>query len=139
VLACGPSGFLDKVKLLLAGNDFPLATRFGAESFVPKHAKATGQSAETASGQPSHTIRFVKSGKAVDILAGETILDAAERCGLSIPSACRQGRCGTCRVVKVAGEVRMAEQEALTSEETTLGEILACIAQPTSGTIEVDL
>ena len=74
-----------------------------------------------------------------EIFADETILDAAERCGLSVPSACRQGRCGTCRVPLVAGEVTMPEQEALGPEEVGAGEILACIGQPASGTIEVDL
>jgi len=138
VLACGPSGFLDKLKQLLAGNGFPLATRFDEESFLPKPARGPGGSADAANAGPSRRIRFVRSGKAVDILAGETILDAAERCGLSIPSACRQGRCGTCRVVKVSGEVSMPEQEALSPEEMDLGEILACIAQPASGSIEVD-
>ena len=32
------------------------------------------------------------------MLPGQTVLEAAEGCGLRIPTACRQGLCGTCLV-----------------------------------------
>lgn len=139
VLACGPAGFLEKVKSLLAGNGFPLDTQFDEESFVPRLPAGPVVSADARSAGTSRTVRFVRSGRTAEILAGETILDAAERCGLSIPSACRQGRCGTCRVVRISGDVTMPEQEALSLDAVGEGEILACIGQPASGTIEVDL
>ena len=138
VLACGPGGFMDKAKQLLVGNGFPVATQFAEESFVPRAARPAENRAEPASGARI-TVVFARSGKTVEVTQGDTILDAAERCRIDIPSSCRQGRCGTCRVAKLAGEVAMGEQEALSPEEIAHGEILACVGQPGGSCVEVDL
>jgi ferredoxin-NADP reductase len=138
VFACGPSAFMDKAKQLLAGNGFPLETQFEEESFTPRRARQ-GEGPGSGVGGSSSRVRFVRSGKAAEIAAGDTILDAAERCGVPIPSSCRQGRCGTCRVTKLSGEVSMPGQEALSADEAASGEVLACIGQPRSDAIEVDL
>ncbi len=135
VLACGPPPFMEKAKQLLSGNGFPLETQFDEESFIPRPTKPSAGAPEGAS---SGRVRFARSGKAADLAPGETILEAAERCGVALPSSCRQGRCGSCRAQVLSGAASMAEPEALTAEEIAGGAILACIAECRSGELEVD-
>ncbi len=137
VLACGPPGFMEKAKQLLAGNGFPLETQFDQESFVPKATRPADRPSDGASARKS-TVVFARSGKSAEISMDDTILDAALRCSIDIPSACRQGRCGTCRATKLSGEILMPEQEALTPEEIAQGEILTCVGQPRSAIVEVE-
>jgi ferredoxin-NADP reductase len=138
VLACGPPGFMDKTKQLLAGNGFPLATQFAQESFVPKPARSADVLRDGARERKS-TVVFVRSNQSVEISSEETILDAATRCNIDIPSSCRQGRCGTCRATKISGDVLMPDQEALSADEVAQGEILTCIGQPASEVVEVEV
>ncbi len=137
VLACGPPGFMDKAKQLLAGNGFPLDAQFDEESFVPKSARPAEGRTGNGPARKS-TVVFVRSSKRVEISADDTILDAATRCNIDIPSACRQGRCGTCRATKLSGDVLMPGQEALSPEEIAQGEILTCVGQPASPIVEVE-
>jgi ferredoxin len=129
---------MEKAKQLLEGNGLSLATQFREESFTPKPAKPRVLQA-AAMGASSSRIRFVKSGKEVELAAGATILEAAEACGLYLPSSCRQGRCGTCRVTMISGAVAMPDQEALSPEDAAQGAVLACIGTPKGGSVEVDL
>ena len=60
--------------------------------------------------------------------AGETILDAAERAGYSLPYSCRKGVCSTCE-----GDIRHG-MVALGSKQLTgpKGDVLLCQARPQS-------
>jgi ferredoxin len=55
----------------------------------------------------SFEIRVAGSDIIFDCAADETILDAAERAGFSLPYSCRKGVCHTCEGSLVAGEVRV--------------------------------
>ena len=138
VLACGPVAFMDKAKQLLAGNSFPLETQFDEESFLPRPAR-TVAGPNPAGPERKSTVIFARSRKTIEISMEDTILEAAEKCHIDIPSSCRQGRCGTCRVTKLSGNVLMPEQEALSPDEIAQGEILSCIGQPGSSIVEVEL
>lgn len=53
----------------------------------------------------TYAIRIAGSDVAFACVAGETVLDAAERAGYSIPYSCRKGVCTTCAGVLLAGAV----------------------------------
>jgi NAD(P)H-flavin reductase/ferredoxin/fatty-acid desaturase len=72
---------------------------------------------------------------------GETILQAALRSGLELPSNCRVGGCGTCKCRLQQGKVKELTETGyvLTAEEIDQGYILACQSVPRSDVrIEVD-
>ncbi|WP_363216155.1 2Fe-2S iron-sulfur cluster binding domain-containing protein [Mesorhizobium sp.] len=58
--------------------------------------------------------------------------------GLYIPTACQQGICGTCRTVRLSGEVAMDDLGGLNLEEKAAGFVLACCSRP-QGTVCLDL
>jgi NAD(P)H-flavin reductase/ferredoxin len=63
--------------------------------------------------------------------AGETILDAAERAGYSLPYSCRKGVCSTCEARLRAGTVEIGTQ----SIEGPKPAVLLCRAKPKSDII----
>jgi CDP-4-dehydro-6-deoxyglucose reductase len=63
----------------------------------------------------------------------ESLLSAALNAGVMLPSDCRQGACGTCRVRLLEGKVAYAEPPmALTPEDEADGFALACQARAMS-------
>lgn len=73
-------------------------------------------------------VRVVDSAIAFPCEAGETVLDAAERAGYSLPYSCRQGVCSTCEGMLHQGVVEVARAVA----RGPCGHVLMCRAKPAS-------
>lgn len=147
VFTCGPDSFMKKVKLVLEGNGFALKERFRQESFgVPRDKGAAEPTpitvfenkptaaAKTAPKKPAESgdavVHFSLS--AMEIFGGDMdvpILDLAEEVGVEIPSSCRSGTCGTCRALKIRGEVECDDSPALTDADREAGYILTCVSR----------
>lgn len=68
---------------------------------------------------------------------GNTVLQTARTAGLSAPSSCEIGSCGTCMARLTDGSVRMLNNDALTDEEVAEGWVVTCQSLPTSRTVKV--
>ncbi|KAA8562807.1 Xylene monooxygenase electron transfer component [Pseudomonas extremaustralis] len=82
------------------------------------------------------------NGKVITVKADETILTAALRQDVIIPSICRVGGCGTCKCKLKDGKVQELTESAylLSEKEISDGFILACQSRLRSNVkIEVDL
>ena len=77
-------------------------------------------------------IRFAGSDVEAECLAGQTVQQAARASGVRISAACEFGLCGTCRVKKISGEVRMDHNGGILNDEIADGYILACCSTPLS-------
>ena len=64
-----------------------------------------------------------------------SLLDFAEKLGLSPPFSCRMGVCGTCRSMLKSGAVFYIENPIVDLRE---GEILLCCSRPTES-VEIDI
>lgn len=69
--------------------------------------------------------------------AGDTLLETARSAGLSPPSSCETGSCGTCMARLTEGSARMNNNDALEHDEVAEGWVLTCQALPTSRTVRV--
>ncbi len=132
VFTCGPAGYMAAVRELLATAGVDPA-RCHEESFdlgdtAPAAARAAG---------PGHAVAFRRSGRTVDCAPGETILAAARRAGLTPPSMCTQGFCGTCKTDLLGGDVDMQHAGGIRPREIDRGRILLCCSTPL-GDVEVD-
>src|SRR5262245_63588389 len=76
----------------------------------------------------SFQVRVADHDIAFACAADESILDAAERAGFSIPYSCRKGVCHTCEGALVAGEVQVRSR--LVAGRS--GAVLMCQARPCS-------
>nr|WP_298135431.1 CDP-6-deoxy-delta-3,4-glucoseen reductase [Acidiferrobacter sp.] len=77
-------------------------------------------------------VRIEPSGHEFDVIAGETLLEAAVREGFHLPYSCRNGACGTCKARILSGTVthKPYETKALSAAEKAAGLVLLCRAQP---------
>jgi CDP-4-dehydro-6-deoxyglucose reductase, E3 len=50
------------------------------------------------SGLVSYRVQLPRTGEAFEALAGETVLQAAQRAGVPLDHDCEAGGCGTCRI-----------------------------------------
>jgi len=83
-------------------------------------------------------VRFQPHGRAVFVLPGTTVLEAAARAGLTIDTPCGgEGTCGKCRVriTSGAGEPAPAEKKVFSGNELADGWRLACQTSVSAETV----
>ena len=120
---CGPPPFMESVKRILTGMGVPperiRQETFGGAGAEPKPALPN---AETG-----FSIRFASSGRTAAVRDGQSLLGAAAEAGVHIPSACRQGQCGSCKTRLLAGDVHMKAEQGLDPESKSRGFVLTCV------------
>jgi ferredoxin-NADP reductase len=120
---CGPPPFMDASRAILIGLGVK-PERIMQESFgssVPRSIQPVS-AAET-----DVVVEFARSGRTCAVRSGQTLLEAAEELGVSIPSSCRQGQCGTCKTKLLGGNVRMDAEEGLDPDSRAQGFVLTCV------------
>lgn len=78
-------------------------------------------------------IVFARSEVEVDAEPGQLLLEVAEAHDVELPSLCRGGSCGTCKVKLEGGEPQIDTAYALTAAQRRAGFILACSARTVAG------
>ena len=89
-----------------------------------------GDDPESAIESSSVELRF-RDGptERIEAPAGETILDAAEEEGISLPFGCLTGACGTCTARLLEGDLEHKRPpRALKERHREAGYVLPCIA-----------
>jgi 3-ketosteroid 9alpha-monooxygenase subunit B len=74
----------------------------------------------------------------VDYRPGAALLDCIIDADLDPAFQCREGHCGTCMVLKIAGEVEMRQNNFLSRHDLERGYILLCQSIPLSDDVRVD-
>ncbi|USX27202.1 2Fe-2S iron-sulfur cluster-binding protein [Oxalobacteraceae bacterium OTU3CINTB1] len=75
------------------------------------------------------TVTLAGQGWRFGAEAPATVLEAAERAGVRLPSSCRNGTCRTCICLSKSGTVRYKiEWPGLSLDEKREGYILPCVA-----------
>jgi ferredoxin-NADP reductase len=120
---CGPPPFMESVEHLL--------TEMGV---VPEQIRTEifgGVGADPRPALPhaetGFTIQFASSGRTAAVREGQSLLEAAAEAGVEIPSACRQGQCGTCKTRLLSGDVHMKAEQGLDPESEARGFVLTCV------------
>lgn len=131
---CGPPTMMDDVTAALIALGVA-RSNIRTEAFGT--IKRDPVARRAASREIAGRVLFRASDAAAPVRADATILNAAEDAGIVIDNACRSGTCGACRVKLLAGDVIMAVDDALTSQDRADGYILACQAK-IRGNVEVD-
>jgi len=122
---CGPPPFMDASRRILM--DLGVSPeRIRQESFGGSAAKSPASPAPPdAPGAAS--IAFARAQKTVVARHDRSVLDIAEENGITIPSFCRQGQCGTCKTKVLAGRVRMDAEQGLDADAKAQGFALMCV------------
>lgn len=116
VFCCGPGPLLDEVRALTM---HWRASHLHFEDFRGVAAVDPYASPFAAVWEPT--------GTRVEVAQDETLLDALTSAGADIPSSCRSGTCGTCRIRVHAGEIQ--HRDLTLSEEERDGVMLCCVSR----------
>ncbi|MGV8936354.1 MAG: 2Fe-2S iron-sulfur cluster-binding protein [Allorhizobium sp.] len=129
VFCCGPEPFMRTVREALSGAGFDMS-RYHEETFQPVAPELPISIADTVSDVKPVHVTFGLSGKQALCEPGYTLLQTARANGVRIAAACESGICGTCRVLKISGEVEMHHNGGILDDEIDEGYILACCSRP---------
>ncbi|GAA2024925.1 hybrid-cluster NAD(P)-dependent oxidoreductase [Pseudokineococcus marinus] len=156
VFVCGPEPYMRMVReaLLAVGHDparrheetftfeeLPRA-EFGdgvADALVPyeptdAHGQPLAGGADEPAAEegatPTYVVQLTRSGRSIECGADETVLQAAFRAGLTPPSSCSEGVCGTCKATLLEGEVDMQHNGGIRPREVRMGKVLLCSSKP---------
>ncbi|GAA4376219.1 ferredoxin reductase [Paeniglutamicibacter cryotolerans] len=77
-------------------------------------------------GTGSLTLSFIRTRLNVRINPEEKILGVAQHAGVRIGANCQEGMCGSCKVVKLSGDVEMNHQGGIRAREIAVGKFLPC-------------
>ena len=122
---CAPGALIDLTRGWLADLGQP-QERFHAEEFV---APELDRPADDGS---RYTVRFRRTGTAVEVGGATTLLEAANRAGIAVPTGCERGLCKACVTPKLSGTTR-AEGSGPLQDRITVCTAMAC------SDIELDL
>ena len=77
----------------------------------------------------AYKVSLLPSGLEFEAGAGSSLLNAALRAQIRLPSSCRNGTCRTCLCVLKSGEISyQIDWPGLTREEKAEGYLLPCVA-----------
>ncbi|GAA2078805.1 fatty acid desaturase [Aeromicrobium halocynthiae] len=130
---CGPVDMVRELRDDLLGRGVDV-DRVHVELFHGFEAPSTREGFDDA----QVTVALGGEEHALDLAAGDTVLETALQAGLDAPYACLGGACGTCRAKVVTGEVRMEQNFALSAADVDAGYVLTCQSRPTVPSVRVD-
>jgi ferredoxin len=137
---CGPTPMLQSLVPALEDWGVPDARihfeAFGPASIPRKNAVSAARAVSTSGDkQAAVLVTFAKSGKQETWEPGMgSLLDFAERHGITVSSGCRVGGCGSCQTTIRTGEVAYTQAPDFDPEP---GSCLLCVSTPkTAVTLE---
>ncbi|SFL33834.1 hybrid-cluster NAD(P)-dependent oxidoreductase [Methylobacterium pseudosasicola] len=142
VFVCGPKPYMDAVRAMLADAGFDM-TRHHEESFdfgaLPEVEQEAAREAEQVLDEPAPAggvrtfrVEFAKTRRVLECPEDTTVLEAARKAGLRLPSSCAKGLCGTCKSKVASGTVAMTHAGGIRQREIDAGMALLCCSKPTS-------
>jgi phthalate 4,5-dioxygenase reductase subunit len=126
VYCCGPRAMMQAVRDMTGHWQAPAV-----------HFEAFTEPVRYAGADRAFTVRLAKSGEAVTVAAGVTILEALRAKGHVVPSSCESGTCGTCRTRLLSGEAEHRDLVLADDEKAT--NIMVCISRARSPELVIDL
>jgi len=128
VYVCGPASLIEAVRnaALAAG-------------IAPERVHWEQFAAATRGGD-AFTVVLARSGKTVEVGAGETILKAIERDNtVQVECLCREGVCGTCETRILEGEAEHRDQYLSDKEKAAQRTMMICVSRARSSKLVLDL
>ncbi len=131
IFVCGPPPYLDSVLDLLERADVD-PRRIHRESFVlgSPAAPVLPPSGAVPTGVARYSVELRRSGRTVVCDGTTTVLQAAADAGITLPSSCGEGVCGTCKSALLAGSVHMQHGGGIRPREIAQQQVLLCCSRP---------
>lgn len=129
VYVCGPGAMLETVRATAAAQGWPdEAIHF--EYF--KNDKVIDDSS-------AFDVELARSAMTLHIPSGKTIIEVMREAGLTVPSSCEQGACGTCLTTVMEGEVDHQDVYLNDSEKRSNTCMMTCVSRAKSPRLVLDI
>lgn len=126
---CGPRPLMQSIRDL---------TRHWPSGTVHFEDFGTGRPpAEDEHQDREFSVRLSRMGITVKVPAGMSILEALRRRGITVPSSCESGTCGSCRTVLLSGVAD--HRDFVLDEDEYDKEIMICVSRAKAAELELDL
>lgn len=129
IYACGPAPLLAAMETACAG--------------WPPHTLRTERFVSEEPGGPVRSAPFdvelARTGVAVTVPPGKTVLEAVGEVGVEVLSSCRQGTCGTCETTVLAGEPDHRDALLEDHERQANDCMFICVSRARSDRLVLDL
>ncbi|MEM9048382.1 MAG: PDR/VanB family oxidoreductase [Pseudomonadota bacterium] len=126
VYCCGPAALMEEIKAI--SGHWP-------EGRV--HFEDFGGVESVRADDVAFEVALHKTGRTVSIPADRSILEALREAGITAPSSCESGTCGTCKIGLIAGAVD--HRDMVLMEEEKGDHIMICVSRAASGALVLDL
>lgn len=131
VYACGSQGFLLDLEAAATATD----RSFHTEWFAPK--PGARQAAEGA--LETFRVRLERSNVEVTVLPGQSIIDACAEAGVTIPSSCFEGTCGSCLSTVLEGIPDHRDSFLLPNERKCNRLVAPCVSKSMTELLILDV
>lgn len=128
VYVCGPGGFMQAVQRAAADWD---------EACLHREYFAVPEGGGRGVADAPFALRLARSGITVQVGPEQSAVDALHQLGLSVPTSCEQGICGTCTVDWLGGEPDHRDYCLSGSERRS--RIALCCSRARSPELVIDL
>jgi ferredoxin-NADP reductase len=137
VYCCGPEPLLHATQELCRA--WP-AGALRIERFTAPAADLGGDSAHASDGALDEAdIICDASGVTVRLERGQSIVEALRAAGISVPTSCEEGICGTCETTVLGGGVAHRDL-ILSDEERAAGDVaMICVSRPSGPALTLDI
>lgn len=129
IYCCGPEGLLTAIERHCS--EYPPG-QLRTERFVPKENHSPART-------DSFQLELRRSGRTLEVLPDQSVLDALGSAGVNVLSSCRKGVCGTCETPVLAGEPDHRDS-LLDDDERAAGDCMfVCVSGSLSDRLVLDL
>ncbi|KZE64855.1 ferredoxin [Fictibacillus phosphorivorans] len=127
VYFCGPESFIEDFTKVASDLGYPKKS-VHLERFSPPQLKTVKPFKVT-----------LKSGTKIGVDKKQTLLDALLQNGLNVPYSCRVGRCGTCELPVIEGEVDHFDFFLSEDQQNAQNCILPCVSRAKSDKLVIEV
>ena len=132
---CGPAPFMERV--VHVASDYLPEEAIHLERFGAQHEVTASASGDA--GQDSFEVRLAKTGGAVEVKSGQTIVEALAQIGIEVDTSCGEGVCGTCMVPVAGGEPEHRDHCLSKAERASNSVICCCVSRSRTPVLVLDL
>jgi len=133
VMCCGPAPFMAAARSITAALGVP-SSNYIEESFDAAviDEPDLDLDLEVQPAGKIYQVEFSKQKKTLAVCSDQTVLAAAKKGSIRLPSSCANGVCGTCKSKLVSGSVEMNHNGGIRQREIDAGMFLPCCSKPLS-------
>ncbi len=127
---CGPKGFMDAVLGTARAQGWPEAQL---------HYEFFGAEVATVASDGGFEVMLASSGRVIRVAPDRSVVQALADAGVSVPTSCEQGVCGTCLTRVIEGEPEHRDLYLTPEEQAANDQFLPCCSRARSARLVLDL